>query len=80
MSKKKTFVDVAMRLEVPHGVDEDPMEIVNEANFTISIDDTEIQIMDVVVSGTCDEESGALVREDGATGRDVCLLHDPPID
>lgn len=77
---KTSYVDVAVRIEVTHGMDEDPTELVCDCNYQFAgegIGNTEMK--ECVTAGTKDE-NGALVREDGQTGRTVELHHTPPVE
>lgn len=78
---KTSYVDVAVRVEVTHGADEDPTEKISEADYSFTGDGIgNAEMKDVQVAGTKDEQSGALVREDGQTGRNVEILHTPPVE
>lgn len=77
---KTSYVDVVVRVKVTHGVNEDPMEVLSEANCDFSGEGVgESKVVDAAVAGTCGNDD-VLIREDGQTGRSVSIHHDPPVE
>lgn len=73
---KTSYVDVLVRVKVTHGVDEDPVEVANDAEFKTTLPIAELRVMDMAIAGTCDEQNGGvLIREDGGTGCDATITH-----
>lgn len=81
--KATTFVDVLVRVKVTHPVGTDPMELTNESELSFyhsddTVDIDQHELLEVVNVGAMNEE-GTLVREDGGTGRNAVIAHDPPL-
>lgn len=81
---KISYVDVLLRVRVKHDILADPCDIVCAANYNIAYEhqDGDIlttEIKETLLAGTCDSDSNALIRNDGQSGRNASILHDPPV-
>ena len=76
------YIDVLFRIEVelPDAVTSENAADALDRKFTLPPGMGEVkdsERLDAKYAGKCDEETGALIREDGCSGRDAWIVHDP---
>ena len=76
------YIDVLFRIEVelPEEVTGQDAADALDRKFTLPPGMGEVkdsERLDSKYAGECDPETGALIREDGCSGRDAWIVHDP---
>jgi hypothetical protein len=83
---KESYVDVLLRVRIEHPDDEDPNDLIEEATVLVGWNSdsgkrtVDLEIKDQAYVGDVDPNSGALLRSDGSSGRNVWMNHDPPLE